>query len=558
MTAGNVEVINLQDDVRVRLLKHAGDEACADFCKTDRVAGKSAKLRSCNKKAICLLGALLLLGAFVLLYSDYVQLPPLTLSDAQIFYAKFAKVAPAVFVEPKAETSETPSPGQTESMSATTLKPSTPTESRLFSVPQPPDEIPTELKWYPVPWDATKQDKWRVEVLAAYYDYRLAKVLVLLASDAAALLEGQPTGAPFEFSCLFFYAGSPVVSETAAHFHTSYMLYCPLPNNRRYSAAPAGLLVPSALTVLRNDSRDAIHLWRVPVVDLQRRRTDRYSNGSDSARTLALCVGIMYGFQPWLTVLQYIEFHRWQGVQKFYFFYSDIHQSMKEIFAFYEKTFPGLIVPVYWMPSHYTCDPNYRCQILRDNFCSYSLMHKYRFVGGSDYDELFFPANADQESLAALLQRLDRPERGSFTFRAKYHQRLRNDTPPWENLRAGNYEQIVAHFLPLAHFSNVSSPAGHFYSPKSITKPETVVKRWIHFVHTHIRGTAIYHPEEAEASLRHFKVRSWWGDWAAQADQEVRYALKDPLSEIGNLTLSAVGARVARVVRLCKEMTRSF
>lgn len=81
---------------------------------------------------------------------------------------------------------------------------------------------------------------------------------------------------------------------------------------------------------------------------------------SDSARNLALCVGIMYGFQPWLTVLQYVEFHRWQGMQKFFFFYSNMHQSIREIFDFYEKLFPGLIVPIYWMPSHYTCGPDYR------------------------------------------------------------------------------------------------------------------------------------------------------------------------------------------------------
>uniref|UniRef100_A0A915JCT4 Glycosyltransferase family 92 protein n=1 Tax=Romanomermis culicivorax TaxID=13658 RepID=A0A915JCT4_ROMCU len=94
--------------------------------------------------------------------------------------------------------------------------------------------------------------------------------------------------------------------------------------------------------------------------------------------------------------------------------------------------------------------------------------------------------------------------------------------------------------------------AGHFYSPKTITKPETVLKRWIHFVSNHIKGTGIYHLTENEGFLRHFKVRTWWGGWADNADQEVKYHMVDPQVEIGNSTLIYLMGQISDVAAQCK------
>jgi len=99
---------------------------------------------------------------------------------------------------------------------------------------------------------------------------------------------------------------------------------------------------------------------------------------------------------------------------------------------------------------------------------------------------------------------------------------------------------------------------GHYYSPKTITKPETVLKRWVHYVQTHIEGKTQYHPEENEGFLRHFKIRDWWGEYFANdADKQVNYTIRDPKLEIGLPTLDVVTRQIRRMVRHCKKFSKS-
>lgn len=422
------------------------------------------------------------------------------------------------------------------------------------------ENIPRNLTWFMTPPNASKTDWWSVEVLAAFYDYRINKVVLFIASDAGSLLADKKP-ALYDFWCIFLYQGSDIVSQTKATFYTSYMIYCPMPDNvhrRKQHKSSDSVLIPNEVTLLRNDSMDLENLpWKIPVISLKARLANRYSNSGepkDNAKTLAVCVGIMYRFQPWLTVLEFIEYHRWQGVEKFYFFYSSIHNSTRELFDWYEQFQPGVMELFYWNPSHYTCWDDYKCQLLRNNFCSYSLMHKYKFVGILDYDELFSPAKIDQENLTSLLyRRLDNKTTGSVTFRCKYHQLLHNDTPDWENLRMDSIGNVVQEFLPLYHHVNVSTLCSRGFSPKTIIKPETVLKMWVHYVQIHTDGTDVHVPDEKEAFLRHFKIRDWWGGWAPVGDQEVTYQIKDPFVEVGNLTLHTLNSRISDIVRRCKE-----
>jgi len=99
---------------------------------------------------------------------------------------------------------------------------------------------------------------------------------------------------------------------------------------------------------------------------------------------------------------------------------------------------------------------------MRDNYCMYSLMHKYKYVSYSDFDELFFPSQIETENLTSLLDRMDRPERGSFTFRPKYHTVPQNDTPHWEELNGTNFEAIVRRFIPMYYHKNISTMVSYF------------------------------------------------------------------------------------------------
>jgi len=142
------------------------------------------------------------------------------------------------------------------------------------------------------------------------------------------------------------------------------------------------LPIPNSVTVIRNDTTfPLIKDWSVPIVNLEQRLKDRYINGyllvsleilfehsyyfllfsQDNAKKLAMCVGILFKFQPWLTILQLIEFHRWQGAEKFYFFYRKVDSSIYDLFEYYDKHFPGLVQHNKWLPTHYAClnDVNY-------------------------------------------------------------------------------------------------------------------------------------------------------------------------------------------------------
>uniref|UniRef100_A0A915K051 Uncharacterized protein n=1 Tax=Romanomermis culicivorax TaxID=13658 RepID=A0A915K051_ROMCU len=60
-------------------------------------------------------------------------------------------------------------------------------ESGQFLVPaiagfSAQDDVPDVIQWYTVPEQYDKNDKWYLSVMSAFYDYRIGKVVVLLAS----------------------------------------------------------------------------------------------------------------------------------------------------------------------------------------------------------------------------------------------------------------------------------------------------------------------------------------------------------------------------------------
>jgi len=63
-------------------------------------------------------------------------------------------------------------------------------------------DIPAEIKWHMVPENSTENEKWSVEVIGAFFDYRLNVVAVSLSSDAAKLLS-TTLSPPYTFYCIF-------------------------------------------------------------------------------------------------------------------------------------------------------------------------------------------------------------------------------------------------------------------------------------------------------------------------------------------------------------------
>jgi len=65
-------------------------------------------------------------------------------------------------------------------------------------------DFPANLQWFMVPDRAPKTDLWTIEVLAAFYDYRIEKIVVLVASNMAELLR-KHNHSKYEFWCWSFY-----------------------------------------------------------------------------------------------------------------------------------------------------------------------------------------------------------------------------------------------------------------------------------------------------------------------------------------------------------------
>jgi len=65
-------------------------------------------------------------------------------------------------------------------------------------------DFPANLQWFMVPDRASETDLWTMEVLAAFYDYRIEKIVVLVASNMAELLR-KNNHSKYEFWCWSFY-----------------------------------------------------------------------------------------------------------------------------------------------------------------------------------------------------------------------------------------------------------------------------------------------------------------------------------------------------------------
>jgi len=88
---------------------------------------------------------------------------------------------------------------------------------------------------------------------------------------------------------------------------------------------------------------------------------------------------------------------------------------------------------------------------------------------------------------------------------------------------------------------------------KTIAKPETVLKRSIHYVEEHISGSNMYNPTEEEGVLRHFKILQWWGGfWANDAEKYVKFNISDPFVVLGRRSIETVIQGVLNVVRYFK------
>ncbi len=146
-------------------------------------------------------------------------------------------------------------------------------------------------------------------------------------------------------------------------------------------------------------------------------------------------------------------------------------------------------------------NPRRRCQLAQINECVLKNAYFYRFVAVCDYDELIIPVANQNWTLLKLVRSLDRADAGSFTFTAKYQVTNRSDvnvTIPWENVRneatsGGNFTNLLERHLPWRGWRNVSGFISRDFSPKTIVKPETVRKMWVHFVHKHYKGFKTNH-----------------------------------------------------------------
>lgn len=380
------------------------------------------------------------------------------------------------------------------------------------------------------------EDDWSVTVFDSFYDSRINKTVIFLASQTADMIEIY--GQLYKYFCIYFDSKGTYIETVSAHFYTSYMLYC--------KNSTTGI-VPNFLSLIRNDSVQ-LPDWLIPV------RHFGMASADKSPKTFAMCVGILFGNQPWLTLIQFIEFHRMQGVEKFFMFYHDLRNpTTRKIFSYYMKNYANLIELIEWAPKTKYCS-HYWCQLLRDNYCLYSNINKYKYLGFVDIDELLYPVN-DNVTVLQLLQNTDRSYIGSFTFRVKWYQTLRETSPFYERVDLVDIDRTVRKYLPLLQYTNVSTLVSELYSPKTVLKPERVLRKWIHFVREHVPGSVYYFMNETQAHLIHFKVRNWWGDFADKADQVANFTIVDPYRTFGEKMINDI---VSRVAGMAKNVKLSF
>lgn len=376
---------------------------------------------------------------------------------------------------------------------------------------------------------SNKSDESAINIIAAYYDPRVKKIIIMFNKYYVNAVNLFPY--LYKFYCQLFYnkINKPINSELVIGNVPYPFLYCTLPKNVTE--------IPPYVSLSKSRENDTFSTNQIPVLNLQEVKN------TVIPKRLAMCVGILFEYQNWLMLIQYIEFHRLQGVDKFIFFYSSLHSTTRKILDWYLQN-TEIIEMVHWNFSSSFCPYPYSCQYQRDMHCLYSLMYRYKYVGFSDIDELYSPVG---KTLMEFLNEVDTSGRGSFTFSVKYQLIEINDAPEWSTIDLNNVSLIINNFIPLYHFKTMLKPYALF-SPKTMYKPETVFAFLAHIVYEHVKGSTRYDVEYHQGFLRHFKIKSDWKKWIPPTINDTN--IVDPIIEIGEELLRNVTKNVIDVVKL--------
>lgn len=373
-----------------------------------------------------------------------------------------------------------------------------------------------------------KSDESALNIISAFFDPRLSKIIVIYHPYYKNKISIYNTLNNFSFR-LFFNSGfSPMEIKGRFDGYPYPFFYCFLPNDTSE--------IPTYISLSSTRENGSFSTDKFPVINLLERKNTIEPKG------FVMCVGILFGYQNWLTLLQYIEYHRMQGVEKFILFYNDLYWSTEIILSWYLKN-TDYVEMVRWNFSSTFCFYPYNCQYHRDMHCMYSLMYRYKYVGFSDIDELYFSIN---KTLIEFLKEIDSPDLGSFTFSTKYHLTQSNDIPDWPTVGFDNISKIVNNYIPLYYYKTLLIPSYLFYAPKTIYKPETVIAGTSHNIFIHVNSSRQrYDVNSSRGFFRHFKIKSEWKLWIPDGN----VSDVNPFVEIGETILRNLSSNVVGVVK---------
>lgn len=216
----------------------------------------------------------------------------------------------------------------------------------------------------------------------------------------------------------------------------------------------------------------------------------------------SVCLAPLWGSSPkWLHLIEFYEFYKIQGAEKFYIYVSDIDKSTEKVLEYYRN-----ISEVIFIGNATKCTKKHRCRHemqLQD--CVTRTRSATTWVATVDLDERIFPINEDSR-IIDLLRSPDK-RTGEYRFRCQWTLRYSEVS-----------EEPKMAELPMMTWHNTSHVAPENHTSKSIVRPIHVDSMGVHGVQKFQNGFRVQLIPPEVAVVRHYRLVKGWSFFLAEAE----------------------------------------
>lgn len=234
-------------------------------------------------------------------------------------------------------------------------------------------------------------------------------------------------------------------------------------------------------------------------------------NSRKTLKTIGICLHkALFNITDPQLVIQFIETHKLFGAELFTIYIQEVSESVRDVLYSYSQE--GLVDVVEWKVN-ISMDVRDYGQVALIHECLYRNMHRVKYLGFLDIDELFVP-NPQIKSLTNLLYSVDNPMYGSFRFMHVFlHEGPLNEVHLQQHqLRCPRVTVPVyfKRYLRTNHLEsrNIYDSLGS--KTKVFVKPHAIVKMGRHSlklrpIHKLVRGFTEYMIPGEKGLLHHYR-----------------------------------------------------